>query len=334
MKVVVLFVLFWVMVLGTSTAQERSNVNKDQQSSGLETVGSSQRVSGLPSESFEGETFPPEGWQKITNFGGTGWIRAAVDSPVVGFESGKVDTPPEGGGFVALASWATGDEDGDFATGQATEQWLITPQVTDIQEGDSLGFSLKYFNRFGDNLDVWVSTGDSVVALGDTTFTQFDTLITTISFSGSGNNEWTFYTFALTDFVEAGSDVFVGFRERVINTSAAGDALFLDQVSIAPLVTSVADLAKIPAEFELAQNYPNPFNPATNIAFTLTRPAVVTLKVYNLLGQAVAILAENERYPQGQHTLTFDGATLPNGIYYYRIESGGFKDVKKMTLLK
>ncbi|MFQ5752849.1 MAG: choice-of-anchor J domain-containing protein [bacterium] len=281
----------------------------------------------LSLQSFEG-TFLPAGWKKITNFGGEGWQQGAVGSQVPGFEQGAtVDAPPGGGNFVALSTWATGDEDGMLETGQPTDQWLITPQILNVQDGDTLKFYLKYFSQFSDNLDVLISTvGDSIA--------DFDTLVTTLSFTGPGNNAWTQHSFALTNFVEPGSNIFIAFREHVKNTKVEGDALFLDLVEVSSLVTEVAERPLQPDKFVLFQNYPNPFNPTTEITFSLAQSVVVTLKVYNLLGQEVAALIAGKRYKAGKHRIQFDAINLPNGIYYYRIEAGDFVDIKKMTLLK
>ncbi len=101
----------------------------------------------------------------------------------------------------------------------------------------------------------------------------------------------------------------------------------------------------VPAEFALSQNYPNPFNPATTIEFDLPEASVVTLKVYNLLGQEVATLLNNEEI-EFSETVEFDAGSLPSGVYLYRIvaetiadpEAGiaseTFTQVKKMVLMK
>jgi len=89
----------------------------------------------------------------------------------------------------------------------------------------------------------------------------------------------------------------------------------------------------IPAQFELEQNYPNPFNPSTKIRFTVPEAGLVSMKVYNLLGQEVAILV-NEEQAAGVYEVTFDAAQLPSGIYFYSINAGDFVATKKMILLK
>jgi len=288
----------------------------------------------LPLESFE-SPFPPEGWKPITNLGGAGWQRAAVGSPVLGLpQGGLVDAPPGGGDFVALASWVTGDADSSLSTPQATDQWLITPQIFNIQTGDSLKFFLRYFSQFSDNLDVLISdTGDSLAA--------FDTLVTSLHFSGAGNNDWREYRFALTDFAAPDSNIYIAFREHVANNEAQGDALLLDLVQVTSLVTGTPGDPSVPFNFALSQNYPNPFNPSTQISFSLPQSARVSLQVYNLLGQRVATLVDGIFYPLGRHRVSFAADHLPNGVYFYRIEARDpatgslrFVDVKKMTLLR
>jgi hypothetical protein len=84
----------------------------------------------------------------------------------------------------------------------------------------------------------------------------------------------------------------------------------------------------------LAQNYPNPFNPSTKIQFALPVGGNVTLKVFNLLGQEVQTLINNQVIPAGRHEVIFDASNLPSGIYFYRIHTDSFAQVKKMILLK
>lgn len=85
--------------------------------------------------------------------------------------------------------------------------------------------------------------------------------------------------------------------------------------------------------FELEQNYPNPFNPSTNIAFSLAEAGNATIKVYNLIGQEVATIA-NERFSAGSHTVQFDASALASGVYIYRLTSGTNTITKRMTLIK
>lgn len=100
------------------------------------------------------------------------------------------------------------------------------------------------------------------------------------------------------------------------------------------LSTSINDEnTELPAEPGLSQNYPNPFNPSTQISYKLPRSTYVQLKVYNLLGEEVASL-ENSQKRAGTHSVTFDASGLSSGIYYYRLQTSDFLEVKSMTLIK
>ncbi len=90
----------------------------------------------------------------------------------------------------------------------------------------------------------------------------------------------------------------------------------------------------LPTEFSLAQNYPNPFNPSTTIQYRLANESFVTLKVLNLLGQAVAKLVDNEKKSAGSHLVAFDASNLPTGVYFYQITAGDFTAAKRMILIK
>jgi hypothetical protein len=89
----------------------------------------------------------------------------------------------------------------------------------------------------------------------------------------------------------------------------------------------------LPTEYRLHQNYPNPFNPSTTIEFALPKPAFVTLKVYNLLGEEVAILIAEKR-TAGIQKLNWDANGLASGVYLYRLEAGGFVETKKLILMR
>jgi len=89
----------------------------------------------------------------------------------------------------------------------------------------------------------------------------------------------------------------------------------------------------MPEEFALYQNYPNPFNPSTNIHFSIANVQLVSLKVYNLLGQEVATLV-NEVKQAGRHEVTWDARGLPGGMYYYRLQARDFVAAKKLLLLR
>ena len=90
---------------------------------------------------------------------------------------------------------------------------------------------------------------------------------------------------------------------------------------------------EIPKKFQLQQNYPNPFNPSTQITVSIPVSGMYTLKVYNILGQEVAVLLSNQ-INAGTHTFDFDASKLSSGIYFYNFSGSNFSQTKKMMLMK
>jgi len=88
-----------------------------------------------------------------------------------------------------------------------------------------------------------------------------------------------------------------------------------------------------PRIFNLYQNYPNPFNPISTIKYDIPKQSEVTIKIFDIIGREVSILVNETKEP-GFYTVSFDGTNYSSGVYFYRIETGSFTDVKKMVLLK
>ena len=99
-------------------------------------------------------------------------------------------------------------------------------------------------------------------------------------------------------------------------------------------VTDVQDITEtLPTAYSMEQNYPNPFNPSTKINFSIPNEGIVTLNVYNSLGQHVATLV-NESKSAGTYQVDFNAESLSSGIYFYSITAGTFTQTKKMILIK
>ncbi|MFQ5636516.1 MAG: LamG-like jellyroll fold domain-containing protein, partial [bacterium] len=107
-------------------------------------------------------------------------------------------------------------------------------------------------------------------------------------------------------------------------------------VAISGIVTSVDEEISevtVPEQFTLQQNYPNPFNPATTISYSLPKDSHVKLTVFDVLGREVEVLV-NQRQPAGQYKLNFEASRFPSGLYFYRIDTGTFRETRRMLLLK
>ncbi len=102
------------------------------------------------------------------------------------------------------------------------------------------------------------------------------------------------------------------------------------------VMASLPEADETISQFRLGQNYPNPFNPSTTIHFSVMasdRGNLVTLKIYNLLGQEAATLV-NEVLKPGKYSATWNAEGLPSGMYFYRLQSGSFTQTRKLLLMK
>ncbi len=165
--------------------------------------------------------------------------------------------------------------------------------------------------------DVWVGTGFCGQYGGKGLY----------KFNGSSwtnyvNDNSTFPTTCVNDLVvDKNGNLWIG--------SASG----LTKLDFNPV--DVENTESLPTSFSLSQNYPNPFNPETIINYQLPVSSFVTLKIYDALGRQVATLV-NEFQTAGIHHSTFSTlhSSLASGIYFYKLQSGSFVDVKKMMLVK
>lgn len=98
-------------------------------------------------------------------------------------------------------------------------------------------------------------------------------------------------------------------------------------------VSGIGNSSAVPDKYSLSQNYPNPFNPETKINYSILKPGLVSLKVYDLLGRQVAVLV-NDYKPAGKYIVEFNASNLSSGVYYYKLNSGDFSEIKKMTVIK
>ncbi len=92
-------------------------------------------------------------------------------------------------------------------------------------------------------------------------------------------------------------------------------------------------LSNLPTSYSLSQNFPNPFNPVTKINFALPKQGFVTLKVFDILGREIKTLV-NEMKNAGIYSVDFNASEYSSGVYFYRLETNGFSDIKRMMLIK
>jgi len=117
-----------------------------------------------------------------------------------------------------------------------------------------------------------------------------------------------------------------------VQASTAKTVLQSEYISYGVL-TGVPDPGAGPFEYRLDQNYPNPFNPSTQIGFALPEASDVRLAVFDLLGREIRSLVQEHLQP-GSYEISFDGDRLPSGVYFYRLEAGGYTATRRLVLMK
>lgn len=224
------FLVFGVLTLGVLLGFTGSNDNPKNLSTRssnfnnpMVTYGPAlDNPSSTLNESFEGATFPPAGWIKLSPDGGTGWSRQTVGTtPMPGWDGGVITAPPNGGNAVAYATWNSGGAVGN-------NQWIVTPQLTGSTVNDSLSFWLRFWpsNVYSDTVSVRISTTTPTIG-------GFTTNVATIPFPrNSPDTNWTQYKYPIGTMIPAGSSYYIAFIERVNDNLNDGASVSLDLVSV------------------------------------------------------------------------------------------------------
>jgi len=134
--------------------------------------------------------------------------------------------------------------------------------------------------------------------------------------------------------IEGGSVILVGDTLYMWYSATDGSMWQIGLAMSAPFVpVSVEQETTLPTAFALEQNFPNPFNPSTKIKYSIPEVSKVKLTLFNLLGEEVTILANEEKIA-GNYAVEFNAANLPSGVYFYQLKAGDFVQTMKMVLLK
>lgn len=183
----------------------------------------------------------------------------------------------------------------------------------------------------------WNLIGSITNPVATTSITSIPGGIVTSEFYGYNNN------YFVTSTIEAGKGYWVKVnQEGSLILSTSTEKNIVARIKIVPTseqpppapTGEISDIkSQIPNKYALEQNYPNPFNPVTIINYQLPVDSWVTIKVFNILGQEVTTLV-NEEQSAGYKSVKFDGTNLPSGVYFYKIQAGGYVFNKKLLLLK
>jgi len=122
----------------------------------------------------------------------------------------------------------------------------------------------------------------------------------------------------------------IGFMQQSNTQVISG---FLADTLFRGTIVDVKNQDQLPTSYSLWQNYPNPFNPSTTIHFELPKESHVILKIYNILGQEVLAVLDEEKVA-GKYNLKIEGTSLASGVYFYRLTTGDYIATKKLILMK
>jgi len=197
------------------------------------------------------------------------------------------------------------------------------PIPTALFRTDAAQFGCGIILATGSSTTAWTSVSNQAYfySPGLNTWTLLATMPTALTAShlGSayiGQNKWKFV-------VATGYTGTVAYGTPQIYSDSIGCLL----------VGVTGNSSVIPTVYSLSQNYPNPFNPVTKISYGLPKSGLVTLRIFDMLGREVASLI-NEFKAAGTYTVDFNASQLSSGVYFYKIETNGFTDIKKMMLIK
>jgi len=223
-----------------------------------------------------------------------------------------------------------------YVTGRILTDSMIADGFITVKY-DSSG-QLKWSSQYSDALehlnvavDLAVDNNHNVYVTGTS---NSDYL--TIKYSSGGSKIWTMrYNGPRNDYDASNAICIDTIGGVYITGESIGNSLYSDILTIKYSSTTGIQnyVNNIPTSFSLSQNYPNPFNPVTRINYELPITNYVLLKVYDALGNEVQTLV-NEKQNAGSYSVDFNAASLPSGIYFYKLITEKFSETKKMILIK
>ncbi|MBI5403330.1 MAG: T9SS type A sorting domain-containing protein [Ignavibacteriae bacterium] len=210
------------------------------------------------------------------------------------------------------------------------------------------GFNIRIQNTSATTINSWVTTGWTTCYSGTYTVPgtgwRYINLTTPFLWNGSSNLaveicfDNTAYTSYSPVYATANASKTWGYytdnSTGCTMTSGTAQANRPNISLVMSTATGVQNTSnEIPSVYSLSQNYPNPFNPVTRINFDIPKQGLVTMKIYDILGREVRTLVNEVKAP-GKYSVDFNGTEFASGVYFYRLESNAFTDIKRMILIK
>ena len=254
------------------------------------------------------------------------WLRRYT-SPTVNIEEPKAITGDASGNIYVTGT----------STGFSTSYDYLTVKYSPA--GDEL-WARRYNGpssiNFDESRSVSADNSGNILVSGLSAGTGTLDDIVTIMYDENGNELWVHRYNSPANMNDAANNISFDNSGNIIvsgfMTSLSGGMDF--GVIKFSMLTSLNNLSEGNAnKYRISQNYPNPFNPVTHWEFGISNLEFVSIKVFDVLGNEVAVLVSEKREP-GNYTVEFDGSKFTSGIYYYRITAGNFTETKRMVLLK
>ncbi len=231
-----------------------------------------------------------------------------------------------------------------FVTGKSYGGSITNDDFLTIKynsSGDSVW--IKKYNGTSNDIDkanaIALDKSGNVFVTGASTNVSTALDYTTIKYSSDGTEKWT-VKYTNSDFAGSSDEPTGLFVDTSANVYVTGmSALDFATVKYVQTPTYIgSSIIENPSEFLLVQNYPNPFNPSTKIKYSISsvgtqRAVSVQLKVYDILGNEIETLVNEEKSP-GTYEVIWNAANSPSGVYFYQLRTGNFLDTKKMILLR
>lgn len=222
-------------------------------------------------------------------------------------------TSEEKEGFTVLPADSSPTGNGQTGTG---------PLESGIFPAESIRYAMRNDGSEGHGIEMALSLAD--LGVGQGSFRAFAFIVSGTAY---------FSNVLLPGDAVGDVDPFDNFGFNVDFGDVDGGPFHTEWFELSEVVSIQDPSGELPSQMILSQNYPNPFNPTTNIRYAIPESGQVTLEVYNVLGQRVAVLIDEVMQP-GSYTVSFDANRLASGVYMYRISANGQVLTRKMTLVK
>jgi N-acetylneuraminic acid mutarotase len=201
----------------------------------------------------------------------------------------------------------------------------------DVKKGSSTGESTSWYEIVGNMLNPAIN--ENIIWFGRS-----------FGFSQPGRDWETIISCTESEFENfvgysigwspSNENILISLSNDTLTISIEGKATFFKYVPSPPThVTTNEDKTGPPTSTNLSHNYPNPFNSVTTIAYSLSSPQHITIKIFDMLGHEIGKLVDEQRHA-GYHEIQFDAAQYPSGVYLYRLEAGNYTQTRKLILLK